>query len=270
MLYFSLVNDIARYNMINDLLTTRQVQDILKVDRITIYRMLSDGRLKGVKVGAQWRFPAQEIERLLGVGKSEPAQPENLGEETIFPVHCVQTIQDLFSEVSQVSGLVVDMEGEPLTEASHPCAFCQTVLKSPSGQQACRESWRAFARQGTAGRGYLTCHAGLQYLAAPIRDESNLVGWFLAGQFYAQAPETAQQVIAIQNLARRHNLPQEVLLQAATDILVIDPERQAQVDGWPFAAARAVESILRERTGFIKRLKQIASLTQLTSQEFVP
>ena len=32
-----------------DLLTTRQVQDILKVDRITIYRMLQDGRLKGVK-----------------------------------------------------------------------------------------------------------------------------------------------------------------------------------------------------------------------------
>ena len=38
------------------LLTTREVLDMLKVDRITIYRMLQDGRIKGVKIGQQWRF----------------------------------------------------------------------------------------------------------------------------------------------------------------------------------------------------------------------
>ena len=48
----------------DNLLTTRQVQDRLKVDRITIYRMLQDGRLRGVKIGQQWRFPEKEIERL--------------------------------------------------------------------------------------------------------------------------------------------------------------------------------------------------------------
>lgn len=256
--------------MMNDLLTTRQVQDILKVDRITIYRMLSDGRLKGVKVGAQWRFPAQEIERLLGVRKSEPEQPETLGEETLFPVHCVQTIQDLFSEVSQVSGLVVDMEGEPLTQVSRPCAFCQMVLESPSGRRSCREAWRAFARQSAAGSRRFTCHAGLQYIAAPIHDEGVPVGWFLAGEFYLQPPEAAQQAADMQNLAQKHDLAQKILLEAAAGIPVIEPERQGQVEGWPLVAARAVESILRERTGFIKRLKQIASLTQLTSQEFVP
>lgn len=256
--------------MMNDLLTTRQVQDILKVDRITIYRMLSDGRLKGVKVGAQWRFPTKEIERLLGVRKVEPEQPETTGEETIFPVHCVQTIQDLFSEVSQVSALVVDVEGEALTQVSHPCAFCQMILDSPSGGQACRRSWRSFARQVGKNKGYLTCHAGLQYLVAPIHDEGVPVGWFLAGQFYAQMPEPAQQTAAVKNLAMQHNLPEEALLKAARNIPVLEPARQAQVEGWPLVAARAVESILRERTGFIKRLKQIASLTQLTSQESVP
>ena len=48
-----------------DLLTTREVQELLHVDRITVYRMLSDGRLKGVKIGQQWRFPAREVDRLL-------------------------------------------------------------------------------------------------------------------------------------------------------------------------------------------------------------
>ena len=50
---------------IDALLTTRQLQDLLQVDRITIYRMLSDGRLQGFKVGGQWRFSRHAIERWL-------------------------------------------------------------------------------------------------------------------------------------------------------------------------------------------------------------
>ena len=45
----------------DDLLTTRQLQDLLQVDRITIYRMLHDGRLRGFKVGGQWRFSRTAI-----------------------------------------------------------------------------------------------------------------------------------------------------------------------------------------------------------------
>lgn len=46
----------------DDLLTTRQLQELLQVDRITIYRMLNDGRLQGFKVGGQWRFSRQAVE----------------------------------------------------------------------------------------------------------------------------------------------------------------------------------------------------------------
>ena len=79
-----------------DLLTTRQVQDLLKVDRITVYRMLQDGRLKGIKIGQQWRFPRAEVERFLGVSPAATAQPAI--SDPAFPTHCVQTIQDLFAE----------------------------------------------------------------------------------------------------------------------------------------------------------------------------
>ena len=43
-----------------ELLTTKQLEDLLKIDRITVYRMLNDGRLKCVKIGNQWRFPRNE------------------------------------------------------------------------------------------------------------------------------------------------------------------------------------------------------------------
>ena len=46
----------------SEFLTTRQLQDILRVDRTTIYRMADDGRIPAVKIGSQWRFPRQSIE----------------------------------------------------------------------------------------------------------------------------------------------------------------------------------------------------------------
>ena len=45
-----------------DLLTTKELQAILHVDRTTIYRMAESGRLPAVKVGGQWRFPRQQID----------------------------------------------------------------------------------------------------------------------------------------------------------------------------------------------------------------
>ena len=48
-------------------LTTQDVQALLHVDKSTVYRMAEDGRLPGVKVGRQWRFPADQIADQLGV-----------------------------------------------------------------------------------------------------------------------------------------------------------------------------------------------------------
>ncbi len=57
-----------------DLLTTREVKELLKLDRTTIYRMLKQGRLSGVRVGQQWRFTRQAVEALLrGEHAGEPA-----------------------------------------------------------------------------------------------------------------------------------------------------------------------------------------------------
>ena len=248
----------------DDILTAHQVQNILKVDRITIYRMLQDGRLKGIKVGAQWRFTRQEVERLLSgdvpVSAAEPALPEAAPS---FPTHCVQTIQDLFSAVGQISALVVDTTGEPLTQPSGPCAFCQLVQSTSGGVEACRASWREIARQALTGRKFFTCHAGVQYMAAPFMDDEKPVGFFLAGEFYWQTPDTAEENGRMQRLAETSQIPLEKLQQEKRSIPVINPGLHTRVEGWPFTAARAIQGILQERTHFITRLQQIATLTQI-------
>jgi excisionase family DNA binding protein len=50
------------------LLTAREVQRLLHIDRSTVYRMAEDGRLPAIRVGRSWRFPAEPIEALLGQG----------------------------------------------------------------------------------------------------------------------------------------------------------------------------------------------------------
>lgn len=253
---------ISTDNNMNDLLTTRQVQDILKVDRITIYRMLQDGRLKGIKIGQQWRFPQREVERVVGINL--PVDGNTLaGADPNFPIHCVQTIQDLFSEISQISALVVDMQGNPLTEVSQPTRFCQLLLSSPSGQHTCQVSWQSFARDSEQGSKFFTCQAGLQYIGAPVFDKNAQIGLFLTGQFYWQTPDPREETERVRRLSAAHNLPLADLQAAAREIPVIDPAQHARVETWPFMAARAIQSILHERLCFVDRLQQIANLTQL-------
>jgi excisionase family DNA binding protein len=246
----------------NDLLTTRQVQDILKVDRITIYRMLQDGRLKGMKIGQQWRFSLREVERLLNSHPQESSM--QTGGDPTFPTHCVQTIQDLFSNVSQISALVTNRQGEPLTAISRSCDFCKLMLESPSGREACQETWKSIAEQTGQGRRHFTCHAGLQYVAAPIIDKGEAAGVFLSGQFYWQSPGKREAAERMRRLANIHHLDENELTTSAASIPVIEPQKHSQVEEWPFSAARAVQSILQERILFIERLQQIANLTQLT------
>jgi excisionase family DNA binding protein len=248
----------------DDLLTTRQVLELLKIDRITVYRMLQDGRLNGVKIGQQWRFPRREVERLLSGGEAPQAEAAQVESSLNFPTHCVQTIQDLFSDVSQISALIVDLDGEPLTETTHPCSFCQMMLQNPDGQKACRNSWRAFAQKVHSGEKMFTCHAGLQYIAAPVEDDGKTIGLFLAGQFHWQPVNAQEETARLSSLAAAYQMDSEKLLLAAADVPLIAPAQHAQVESWPVSAARAVQSILRERTGFVNRLQQIANLSQIS------
>ena len=246
----------------DDFLTTRQVQSLLKIDRITIYRMLQDGRLKGVKIGAQWRFTRQEVERLLS-GEA-PAEETSLVPGGNFPTHCVQTIQNLFSAVSQISALCIDPQGEPLTNPTGLCSLCQMMQQSPSGREACRASWLETARQTFSGEKFFTCHAGIEYIAAPFKDEEGkTAGFFLAGQFYWQAPGPQEREERLRRLSDTHGLPLEELQQAERTVPVIEPALHPRVEQWPVTAAQAVQSILQERTRFMQRLQQIADLTQI-------
>ena len=115
---------------VDDLLTTRQLQELLQVDRITIYRMLNDGRLHGFKVGGQWRFSRREIEAWLqgqqssqDSGSAPQALLSDLGPSAeTLPLSCVQAIQSVCAEALDVAAVTTGLDGVPLTSVSNSCS----------------------------------------------------------------------------------------------------------------------------------------------------
>ena len=49
--------------MKDDILTIREVAEMLKLTEKTAYRLVSEGEIPGFKVGGSWRFSQKELER---------------------------------------------------------------------------------------------------------------------------------------------------------------------------------------------------------------
>jgi excisionase family DNA binding protein len=264
----------------SDLLTAKQVQDLLLVDRTTVYRMLKDGRLRGTKIGQQWRFRREDVQALLSPGvataRSDVSGAAHAGGETAttladlnveaLPLQCVQAVQDVFAEIAQVGSVTTDAEGQPLTDISNACRFCRLILASPSGRKACIASWRQLAQESEGRPRFVHCHAGLQYARAAIQidgEGSQLNAMLIAGQFYSETPDAAEESLRVEALAEAHGLDRRALAAAASELPVLDLRMQSQIGRWLEKVADMFEEIGRERAEFVSRLRTIAELSSI-------
>ena len=53
------------------LLTIQEVAEVLKIAQSTIRRWLNEGKMKGVKLGRQWRVKQSELDRIIEQGIQE-------------------------------------------------------------------------------------------------------------------------------------------------------------------------------------------------------
>jgi excisionase family DNA binding protein len=249
----------------DDLLTTKELLELLRVDRTTVYRMLRSGRLTGIKLGGQWRFARSEVNSLLA-GATSAVGAESSGRTVspvALPLHCIQHIQSIFAEVAGVGAVTVAPTGEPLTEMRYSCRFCNLILSSPSGRRACIASWNRLAEQSERRPRMVTCHAGLQYARARIEVTGHLEAMFIAGQYYTEAPDLDAEAARVQHLADTHGLDSAALAEAATELTVLDDHKQARIGDWLQNVAHTFEEIGRERAELIGRLRQIAEMSTL-------
>jgi len=247
----------------SELLTTKQLQDLLKIDRITVYRMLNDGRLKGRKIGSQWRFPQSEVDRLLGI------ESDDGGEEAVesipdFPSGCVKEIQDIFAGIIGIGAVTVTLRGTPLTEVTYSNPFCKLICSTEAGKQACQNSWRRMALKAPGEPDFQICHAGLCYKRSAIFAENVQIAWLIAGQYYLNTPDHEKEKERVEQLAQKYQIPADQLLEAVQHIPVLKHHQQELVREWTPKVAMTVQSILCERSDLINRLQRIAELSSIS------
>ncbi len=214
-------------------LTTREVQDLLKVDRSTVYRMAEDGRLPGVKVGRQWRFPADRIDAMLGVtptvarpapvagaapvASTPPGPPMpgtglrgDLGD--LLPLEAIEAMAELLGDLMGAMVVVTDMEGRPLTRVANPCGLYTAFEDDPEVLAKCIEGWRDYADDLDLEPRFRPSHFGFLCARGFIRVGAELRGMVIVGGFAADqwppVPEHVREIVADLGVAeaeyRRH------------------------------------------------------------------
>lgn len=254
---------------VDDLLTTRQLQDLLQVDRITIYRMLNDGRLHGFKVGGQWRFSRREIETWLQEQQhrleSSMASSSHRGalqpSPQALPLACIQTIQDVCAEALDIAAVTIDPDGvDPLTEISHSCEFCHMILSTAEGQKRCAASWRRLVN----GQMH-ACHARLLCVTAPVQVSNQVVAITAGCQFIAQPlpGEEPDWKVHLPALAADLDLDEDDLRAVADTVRIVPAGYLPRVSRLLHRIAGTFSEIGQERLELLSRLQHISEMSQV-------
>jgi len=243
----------------NDLLSAKQVIDLLKIDRTTLYRMLREERIKGVKIGSQWRFHRSEIESLLQPQTEADQQPSR----DILPIHCVQPIQEVFSDMIQTAAITTDIEGVPLSSPSNMCGFCKMIMSTNKGKAACYKSWKEIQFSNSEETVFAVCHAGLNYAGANIVLDGKKIAKLITGQFYEKKPDAREMEKRVKKLAKEYGLNEKKLLKAAFDIILIDARIAQFLGRWLQKVAKTFATLGYERRELMNRLKNISEMSKL-------
>ncbi|MCZ7529533.1 MAG: helix-turn-helix domain-containing protein [Acidimicrobiia bacterium] len=175
---------------VSELLRTKDIQELIKVDKSTIYRMAEDGRIPAIKVGRQWRFPEDRIEDWLAskyaVPPPEPG-PEPPGDiprgdlRSILPLPTIQSMADLVADIFDAMVVVTDMDGVPVTEVSNPCGLFETISASPETLPPLHRSLESLRDRPRPRAAVPTQPPGLSLRPGFIRVGSKLDGMVIVG-----------------------------------------------------------------------------------------
>lgn len=256
-----------------DFLTTRQLQEILQVDRTTIYRMADSGRVPAVKVGNQWRFPRRQVESWLktqdgAVSDAYTAPTSSDAPSTavqdlrkILPLDCVQLIQDTFADVLGVMVLVTDLEGEPVTRPSNPCGLFTATETSPVARKRCMQLWAGLASDPSLQPQFIQSHLGLLCARGLIRVGSELKAMLVVGGIAPRNwPPSPDQLARI---ASELDLPESMLQAHLDEVYTVSADGQRELLGHVQRIADIVSHIIMERSQFYTKLNSIAELTKI-------
>ncbi|MDW8072385.1 MAG: PocR ligand-binding domain-containing protein [Anaerolineae bacterium] len=256
-----------------EMLTARDMQALLQVDRSTIYRMAEAGQLPAIKVGKQWRFPSDQVEQWLrertiarfpGAQGVPTAFPEGVSLRddlaALLPLPCVQLIQDLFAELANVMVVVTDMEGNPVTKVSRPCGLFCVIDQVPHAIRTCVASWQALGATPELEARLLPTSLGVLCVRGLVRIGNELKGMVIMGGIapddWPPPPEE------IQAIAARHGVDADLLAAHIHEVYYVDASQRTRLVHTVQRIADVIAHIANERRTLMEKLAAIAQLTR--------
>ncbi len=147
------------------LLSADEVGRRLRIDVSTVYRMAGDGRLTAIKVGRQWRFPADSVPM---VGASPSVDDPT-----------ADAIASVAADLLGCMVIVTDLEGCPVTRMHNPCdRYIQASLQD---RDTCVAEWGSLAAGHDLVPRFHRGTLGYECAAAFIRSGDRLVGLVIVG-----------------------------------------------------------------------------------------
>ncbi len=213
-------------------LTSQEMQDLINVDRSTVYRMAEDGRLPGVKVGRQWRFPADRVAAQLGLTiepEEHPAPAPQSGTdlEHLLRPEVAQAIADLIGELFGVMAVITDMGGRPITNVANPCGYYAAIADQPGAVEACMSQWQLFAHEPHVAPRWVRTHLGFLCARTFVWVDLKPVGMIVVGGVTPPAwPPSPDQ---IEEISSAVGVPSEILLGTVEETWNIDADARRRV-----------------------------------------
>lgn len=248
------------------LLTTKQVQDLFRVDRSTIYRMAEDGRLPAIKVGRQWRFPADKVEALLGdndpTRRAKTPAGDNIPLEAVLQPETAQAIADLTADLLDIMAVVTDMEGRALTTVANPCGYFNAIYQTEYSLDRCSEGWRRLGQELDLEPHFVPSHLGFLCARSFIRQGTALVGMVIVGGVApAEWPPDEPTLAAI---ADDVGAPVDLIRAHSEAVFWIDQPHQEWILRNLSRVSDLISHLIAERGRLVGKLQAIAALVKAT------
>ena len=218
----------------NTFLTSREIQDLLNVDRSTVYRMAEDGRLPGLKIGRQWRSPAARVAEQLGLSTPASAQPlqapgpaPSAEIDHLLQPEVAQSVADLMGDLFGLMAVITNMDGQPITGVANPCGYYAAIAGQPDAADACLSQWRLFAEEPHVAPRWVRTHLGFLCARTFVWVDLKPVGMIVVGGVTPPAWPPPRELL--EAIADEVGLSPELLAGAVNQTWSIDSHEQRRI-----------------------------------------
>jgi excisionase family DNA binding protein len=220
-------------------LTAQEMQELISVDRSTVYRMAEDGRLPAVKVGRQWRFPADQVAARFGLqagadstGSSTappmPSLPVDRSRlSSLLELGTAEPIAEMLGDLFGVMAVITDMDGTPLTPVTNQCGFYRAVGSRPETAEACVNGWRQLAAEPNIAPRFVPSHFGFLCARTFVWVDLRPVGMVVVGGVTPESwPPSGAQLAGI---AAEAGLAPDALAESVRETWDVPVEQQERI-----------------------------------------